>query len=279
MGEVLSDGLIEMFNTMSPASQQGLLGTRLDQALGGVLPTGSIGTDELANKAITGPKMGSGIGYVVAAEDAHTIADDENLQGLTSSYTLANSLKALMVLHMEDYGAGAEEHITLDGAAVTLDAIADASTLATLITLVTGLITAYVAHDDDVDEAVPVVHQAQSTLNNLASAAAPTTLDECVTRLNDIKAKHNLHDANATSHSSGSTHQEAEADAAQGVGARIVIAAAASGDIAVMAVLNGGTGTVTGVSAAAGAGYVDFTFSADPQDDAIISYTVTRIPA
>jgi hypothetical protein len=40
------------------------------------------------------------------------------------------------------------------------------------------------------------------------------------------------------------------------------------------AILNDGTGNVTGVSAAAADGSVVFTFSADPQDDAIISYIV-----
>ena len=40
-------------------------------------------------------------------------------------------------------------------------------------------------------------------------------------------------------------------------------------------ILNDGTGNVTGVSAVATDGGVIFTFSADPQDDAIISYIVS----
>ena len=46
------------------------------------------------------------------------------------------------------------------------------------------------------------------------------------------------------------------------------------GDQVSWAVLNDGTGNVTGVSAVAADGGVTFTFSADPQDDAIISYIV-----
>jgi hypothetical protein len=41
-------------------------------------------------------------------------------------------------------------------------------------------------------------------------------------------------------------------------------------------ILDDGTGNVTGVDATAGTDYVDFEFSADPQNDAIISYMVVR---
>jgi len=46
------------------------------------------------------------------------------------------------------------------------------------------------------------------------------------------------------------------------------------GDMVSWAILKAGTGTVTGVSAVASNGGITFTFSADPQDDAIISYCV-----
>ncbi|RLD04573.1 MAG: hypothetical protein DRI65_10460, partial [Chloroflexota bacterium] len=48
------------------------------------------------------------------------------------------------------------------------------------------------------------------------------------------------------------------------------------GDVVVWNVIDGGTGTVTGVSAVAGTGGFTLTFDADPQNDAIVSYAVFR---
>ena len=48
------------------------------------------------------------------------------------------------------------------------------------------------------------------------------------------------------------------------------------GDSVSWSILDSGTGTVTGVSAVAGTAGITFTFSADPQNDAIISYSVFR---
>ena len=70
--------------------------------------------------------------------------------------------------------------------------------------------------------------------------------------------------------------QVAAADAAYGAAILATVAAAAVGDLSHWAILDAGTGSVTGVSAVAGAGTVTFTFSGDPQNDAVISYLVAR---
>lgn len=99
-----------------------------------------------------------------------------------------------------------------------------------------------------------------------------TTLAGAITRLNDIKAKFNLHDADSTAHTTGSKYQIAAADGAMGVEILVTAEDVKLGDSVVWGILNDGTGTVTGVSALAQDGGIVFKFSADPQDDAIISY-------
>ena len=108
----------------------------------------------------------------------------------------------------------------------------------------------------------------------LSSTAAVTTLEGAITRLNDIKAKFNLHDADATAHTTGSKYQIAATDAALGAAIFVPMANVKAGDMVSWAILKAGSGTVTGVSAVANNGGVTFTFSADPQNDAIISYCV-----
>ena len=56
MGSYLSDDTINAINNASPANQLVGLGTILDQALAGILPSGSISTAEMADNAITTAK-------------------------------------------------------------------------------------------------------------------------------------------------------------------------------------------------------------------------------
>ena len=56
MGNYLSDDTINAINNASPANQLVGLGTILDQALAGILPSGSISTAEMADNAITTAK-------------------------------------------------------------------------------------------------------------------------------------------------------------------------------------------------------------------------------
>ena len=115
--------------------------------------------------------------------------------------------------HIDDFGGGGEEHKAQDPAGATLDAVAAATDLATLLTLTNALTTCYDTHDEDVDDVTPTYHQAQSSVNDLASTANVTTLHGAIDQLNDIKAKFNLHDADATSHTTGGDHAESTADA------------------------------------------------------------------
>lgn len=71
MGAILSDGLINLLNTMNPAAQLGQLGTQLDNALAGVLPTGSISTAELADGILSADAAGRAkmaAGFVTSTE-------------------------------------------------------------------------------------------------------------------------------------------------------------------------------------------------------------------
>ncbi len=87
----------------------------------------------------------------------------------------------------------------------------NATTLATLITLINELLLEYTNHNTDAELVSNwQYHDWTNTATHvLASVVAPTSLAECVTRLNDIKTKLNAHDADAQSHTAISTHQEA----------------------------------------------------------------------
>jgi len=126
---------------------------------------------------------------------------------------LANALKAMMNAHAAD-GA---EHFA--GGGPTPDivnfpvVVANATDLTTLYPLCLALFTAYAAHNVDAINAGPTYHNAQSLPGNaLVSALIPTSLDEAVARLNDLKAKYNLHDADVINHTTGGLHQEAVVD-------------------------------------------------------------------
>ncbi len=248
---------------------------------------GAIGTTDIASGAVTNAilaanavnlaKIAAGLFIGIAASDAKTTSREENVAGLSSAIALANSLKTVTNAHAAD---GAEH---FPGSVATPDTVnypiatADATDLATLLTLSGSLLTAYDAHDADAEGVSPTYHNAtEAGDHSLTSAVTPTTLQEAITRLNDLKAKYNAHDADSTAHTTGSTHQEATADAAYGAAIDVTVANVASGDEIVWGIIDSGTGTVTGVTAVAGTGKITFTFSADPQNDAIINYAVFR---
>lgn len=217
--------------------------------------------------------LNTGVLYGIACEDAKTTSVEENVAGLSSSITLANELKADMNSHAAD---------TSDHTAAADDvnypvSEADASDLTSLIALVSAELTAYDAHDADAEAATPTYHAAQEAADaSLASAVAPTTLAECITRLNDLKAKFNTHDADSTAHGVGSQYQIASADAANGAAILASVSGVASGDLVSWAILDDGSNSVTGVSAVAATDGITFTFSGDPGSDAIVSYVVMR---
>ena len=211
---------------------------------------------------------------ILAMDDAMTTSRDMNVAGLASAITLATELRTDYSAHVADYGESTEEHKALHAAGQLAATSVVPYNLATLLALVNDLTAKYTLHNTDAASATPTYHIAQGTTRVLASTTAVTTLAGAITRLNDIKAKFNLHDADSTAHTTGSKYQIAATDAALGAAIFVPMANVKAGDMVSWAILKAGTGTVTGVSAVANNGGVTFTFSADPQDDAIISYCV-----
>lgn len=239
------------------------------------LVTGTAGTDTYSaawnadGDVVDGPGVAMGF---IGSDDALTVDNDLNIAGLSSTIALANSIKSTMNTHYAD----ATEHTSGVQTAVST---ADATDLASILALTGAMLTSYAAHDDDaILAAAWAYHVAQGTERALASEVAPTTLTEAIARLNDLKAKLNLHMADGVSHTVGDTPAVATADSAMGAAVNHVVTGAATGDLITWGILDGGTGTVTGVSAVPGTDNVVFTFSADPQADTIISYMIVRTP-
>jgi hypothetical protein len=215
---------------------------------------------------------------VIAVSAGYPISLDNNASGLTSAITLANALRVTMNAHAAHRLGPPAVHATADATNFPITAVA--SDLTTLLVLAGLLLSKYDAHDADAELGVGwAFHIAQEAGDHsLVSAVTPTDLSEAITRLNDLKAKFNAHDADATCHTTGSQHQEATGDAAlAGVVARIYEADALLTDGVVWGILDGGAGPKVGVTAAAGAGFVDFTFDADPVADVVISYSIVRL--
>ncbi len=101
-------------------------------------------------------------------------------------------------------GAGSSFHMDASERTVTA---ANASSLATSLTLVNQLIAVYSFHAADT-----LAHKAAG--NALASTAPATTLAQAITRANDIKAKMALHLASTAQHyTADETNATAAADA------------------------------------------------------------------
>jgi hypothetical protein len=291
---IIDDVLAQAINNLSPGHQVHKIGTRLQQALAGELPAGSVSTEELANDAVTSEKIldgevgsddiavnavtlskiAAGLLIGIASDEAKTTDRDENIDGLASAIVLANALKATMNTH----AANATEHTTAADTVnfpVTED---DCDDLASMLALTGLLLTAYDVHEDDSElGAAWAYHEGQEGGDaSPTSAVTPTDLNEALTRLNDLKAKYNTHDADASSHFAGTTAQESAADVAYGITILVVEADVLSGDVIVWSILDSGTGTVVGASAVAAAGGITFGFDAEPQGDCIISYAVFR---
>ena len=211
---------------------------------------------------------------ILAMDDAMTTSRDMNVAGLASAITLATVLRIQYSAHVADYGGTLQEHESLHAAGQLAATSVVPYNLATLLTLVNDLTAKYTLHNTDAASETPTHHQKQGTTRVLAATTAVTTLAGAITRLNDIKAKFNLHDADTDAHITGSKYQIAATDAALGAAIFVPMANVKAGDMVSWAILKAGSGTVTGVSAVASNGGVTFTFSADPQNDAIISYCV-----
>jgi len=121
---------------------------------------------------------------------------------LEGAIDLANDLKAKYNLHrVSGTRHGANDTVNVISAS-------DAYNFDTLVTLITELLTDINAHLTDAALAAAwVYHRAQENPSQvLSSTTAPTSVDECLTRLDDIKAKFNSHDANNTTHNVGASN-------------------------------------------------------------------------
>lgn len=210
----------------------------------------------------------------IAASGGTTTSRDMNVAGLSSAIALMTEIRTDFLAHVNSYGASTGEHKALHTGAVLTKAAP--TTLAMLLESVNEMTTMYALHNTDAAATTPTYHIADVGAGNaLAAETAITTLNGAITRLNDIKAKLNLHAADATGHRTGASTIITTTNAA--LGAKILVTntnVTASMNVS-WAILNDGTGNVTGVTAACVNGGVEFTFSADPQDDTIISYRVS----
>jgi hypothetical protein len=242
--------------------------------LSGDVTMDSTGATTIGANAVENSMLASDVARVISASGGDTMTYEENVAGLSSAITLANEIRGDIVNHF----ANSTRHTV--GTQDTSGIADEATDLTSLITLATSLMSLYVDHNADMILASGwSYHNEQGANKALASEVAPTTLAEAVTKLNDLKGKYNDHEDETVGHAgeaSVTADQVAASDAAYGATNRVTVPGAAAGDLVSWAILNSGTGTVTGVSATAGTNYVDFEFSADPQDDAIISYIVMR---
>jgi hypothetical protein len=243
-------------------------------AVSGDATLANTGALTIATGAVEDSMLASDVARVITASGGDTMTREENVAGLSSAITLANEIRGDIINHF----ANSTRHTT--GVQDTSGIADEATDLTSLITLATSLMSLYVDHNADMVLASGwSYHNAQGANKALESEVAPTTLAEAVTKLNDLKGKYNDHEDETVGHAgeaSVTADQVAASDAAYGATNRVTVPGAAAGDLVSWAILNSGTGTVTGVSATAGTNYVDFEFSADPQDDAIISYIVMR---
>jgi hypothetical protein len=133
------------------------------------------------------------------------------LPRLDMALDLASNIKAFYNAHIADaIPPGTDLHSAADGANVmTSNSGYD---LTSLIAFITEALVDYAAHDLDATVVTPAVSQYHITDsgyagNPLVSVVAPINLEECVTKLNDLRAKYQLHDASAVAHNTGLRYQ------------------------------------------------------------------------
>ncbi len=128
---------------------------------------------------------------------------------MDSAIALTNSVKTVWNTHNAD----ATEHTA---GLLPAIAVADCTDLTTMIALITALLASYALSDADAElGAAWEYHIAQEAGDaSLASEAAPTTMAECKTRINDYRTKMNTHVADSTCHTSGDSGVETQAVAA-----------------------------------------------------------------
>jgi len=204
----------------------------------------------------------------IAADDAVTTSDDRNVAGLSSAYTLLVDLRAKYIAHC---AMGAGTHTTVDVVNNAPVAIASSS-LASMKTAANDLKAKYNAHDTETG----VYHPAAGTDHQVTSADA-TTLASLIILLNELSGDLTDHMADAVAHAGADVTNVVEAAAAaNGNACTIPAVGVAVNDLIQWAVISGGSGAKTGVSAVAGTDIITITMSAPPVSDTIVSYSVFR---
>jgi len=260
-----TDGDVTLLDNSAAGSI--VIGQGAGETCAAAVLSGDVTMDKTGKVTLALPKL-------VAADDSVTMSYEENIAGLSSAITLANEIRGDIINHF----GNATRHTTgLQSTAAIED---EADDLASLIALTNSLMTLYAAHNADmVLGSGWAYHSAQGAAKALSSEVATTTLADSITMLNDIKAKYNDHEDETIGHadqSSVTADKVAATNADYGDTNRVTVANAATGDIVFWNILDDGTENVTVTSATAGEGYIDFKFSANPQDDAIVSYLVIR---
>ena len=128
--------------------------------------------------------------------------EHDQVLGLAMACAQANEIKAALNVHE----ASALAHTTaVDD--VNVVTAADATTLATLLTLVNDIITKYDTHEGDAElGAAWLYHAAQETGNHsLASTVPVVGLSTAIVMLKDMKTKINAHIADITAHGVATT--------------------------------------------------------------------------
>jgi hypothetical protein len=216
-----------------------------------------------------------GISKPVSANGGYTTSRETNVAGLSSAITLCTEIRLDMIAHF----ANATRHTTGQQSSAAFGAVP--TTLATLLATAGTLLTAFAAHNADaILGSGWAYHTAQAADKVLTSAVTPATLQQAITRLVDLKAKYNDHEDETTGHAgqaSVTANQVAAADADYGAAILVPDSKIQADDLIYWTILDNGTGNVTGVSAVASEGGITFTFSADPQNDSIISYEAIRL--
>ena len=122
---------------------------------------------------------------------------------LANAIEFANDIKTEYELHRAD----AAQHTT-SADAVNVITAADATDFDSLIILIDDIIVQYDAHEGDAELASSWLYHAaqEASDHSLASLVSPQTVDEAITRLEDIKLKYNAHDNDGTAHGVAGSH-------------------------------------------------------------------------
>lgn len=171
-----------------------------DELVGLELRAGALYVDSILNGGATAEVDTTNV--VVDGDVVELFLEHNQVTGLAMACTQANEIKTTLNIHEESFLAH-----TTSADSTNLVTAADATTSATLVTLVNQIITKYGLHEDDAElGAAWVYHVAQETGNHsLASTVPVVGLQTAIVMLKDMKTKINAHIADVTTHAVATT--------------------------------------------------------------------------